>query len=131
MKKLIDLWVNSDWPLTQIVILLVMGAGILIYFDYRASLEVVSTPCSPTGYPGRCYNIPQKMCEIIWSKHEVECTEFAQKLSLSPGRLTGPIVFKCQLVHLDKTFSTSRVSNRECNEMHLDLEAWKRSNDFR
>lgn len=104
--------------------------GMAIYFGYQFTHETTVTPCSPGGYPIRCYQASQKMCDTIWAKAEVACKEFVKKLSLPPGRLTGPIVFRCQSVALDNAFSVSRKSTSECGELFQALDDWKKRNSF-
>jgi len=67
---------------------------------------------------------------MVWSRSENLCKEYVKKLSLPPGRLTGPIVLRCQLVILDNAFAISRASSQECVDLFKDLEDWKRRNDF-
>lgn len=98
---------------------------------YYAMNEVVNTPCSPSQYPGRCYRIPQDVCQSQWDRSVPVCLQQIQKLQLSPTRLIGPIQFKCQLTHLDRLFNTARITSDGCNELHIKLDQWKITNpDF-
>jgi hypothetical protein len=111
------------------VLLLVAILGSFVYYSM---IEVESTPCSPGGFPVRCYHITQDVCEVIWKKSEESCKTTVQGLNLSASRLLGPITFKCQLSSLDKAFSNSRKNNEECTEMKKDLDGWRARNpDFR
>jgi hypothetical protein len=88
-------------------------------------------PCAPDRYPGRCYRVDRKVCESLWDKSNDECKKKIQELNLSTTRLIGPILFKCQVSVLDRLISYTRQNNTDCNQLHRDLESWKRSNpDF-
>ena len=113
------------------LILISLPSLLLIFIGYQAAKEAEPTSCAPTGFPARCYQVPQKICEALWTKSGESCKEFIQKLTLPPGRLIGPIIFKCQLTALDNAFSHSRKATVECKEMVVDLEDWKRRNDFK
>ncbi len=115
----------------QIFLLFFGLVAILAYFGYRMANDVAPTSCSAGEFPIRCYHIRPRMCETIWAKSEVSCKEYVQKLALPPGRLTGPILQKCQLATFDAAFGPSRKSNAECDQMHFDLEEWKRRSDFK
>jgi hypothetical protein len=111
------------------VLLLLMVLG---YFVYHTTTEVETTPCSPQGFPARCYHISQDICEVVWKKAESSCKGIISGLNLPPTRLIGPVMFKCQQVSLDNAFGNSRKSNDECSAMKADLESWKARNpDFR
>ncbi len=103
-------------------------AGIAYYY---AMNEVETSPCSPTQYPGRCYRIPENICQSQWDRSAQICEEQIKNLQLSPTRLIGPIRFKCQVAHLDRMFSSTRTASNGCNELHTKLDQWKITNpDF-
>ena len=110
-----------------IPVILILMVGLIYYM----AKDVEPAPCSAQGYPGRCYHSDESQCEAIWTRAKEPCDEFIQGLTLTPGRLTGQILFKCQLTALDKALKFSRKSNSECDEMSKDLETWKKNNDIK
>jgi hypothetical protein len=137
MKRLINSlyeWVFSDSPLAagiKVLSLVAVLTAFLIYLVARMDENVLSGPCSPpNGNPIRCYHVSQHICEVMWAKTEPECKEFVTSLKLPPGRLVGPIIFRCQVIKLDQAFSASRKSTPECLDMHRELEEWKKRNGF-
>ena len=105
--------------------------AVVIYFAYRFNNETTTTPCSPGGEILSCYSVTPRMCDSTWNRSVDACKEFIQKFSLPPGRLTGPIMEKCQQAIVDNAFSGSRRSTDDCKAMFRDLESWKQRNDFR
>lgn len=105
-----------------------MLAYFLFHFRDRLAGEARVTPCSPAGYPGRCYFVKEKICEIALSEAEASCKEFVLKLNLPPGRLTGPTMTTCQLATFDSAFHHSRRSDVECEAKVKELREWKRAN---
>jgi len=88
-------------------------------------------PCAPKQYPGRCYRVTREICLSTWNKYQDECSQKVSELNLSPSRITGPIVFNCQLAKFDRLFSYLRTTNPDCNEQQEELELWKKTNpDF-
>ncbi len=136
MSKLIEAlenWVSEGLPLKEghkVLIFFIIVSAVLIYFGAKVLNEVKPTACSPEPYPARCYYVNQDACEIIWSKSELTCKEYIQKLPMAPGRLSGPLLFNCQLMNLDNAFASSRKLNPECNKMFSELKDWKRRHDF-
>lgn len=96
---------------------------------YRLADDRNPEPCEPMGYPGRCYEVSQQMCEVAWKRSEEPCMKFISGLKLGT-RLIGPILFKCQLTSLDKVFHFSLKSTDECKTMYNDLKDWQKRNDF-
>jgi len=110
-----------------VAVISAVATGVGLYL----SNDVVSTPCSTDKYPMRCYRVPKDACEIFWAHTESSCKSIISGLKLSPTRLIGPILFRCQVAKFDQNFSYGRISTPECNEMHTDLEGWKMRNpDF-
>lgn len=117
----------GNWKLIPGAVALIL----VIWFGYLLASDVpVITACSPRGFPGKCYRVSTKMCETIWEKAKVQCAADIGKLSLPPGRLAGPIAFRCQSLVLDRTFAHSRRSTLECDSMIYELHDWQRRNDF-
>jgi hypothetical protein len=100
------------------------------YMTYKYMTEVTPTPCTAGQFPISCYNISPKLCEIVWSKTEPTCNDFVKKFNLPPGRLTGPIVFQCQVATLDAALVLKRKGTPECTEKFRDLDGWKQRNGF-
>ena len=99
---------------------------------YRISQEIEPGPCTPGGFPFRCYHIHEKMCDTVWAQAERSCQAKIKGLALPPTRLSGPIQEKCQLAAVDSAFSLQRTTSPECDDLHKDLEAWlQRNPDFR
>jgi hypothetical protein len=115
----------------QVIVFSFVMAAILIYVGYRFGTEEEITPCSPGGFPGSCYAINQKACEMVWESATKICEGFIQKAQLPPGRLTGPIMTKCQSVVLDNTFGGSRKGTPECQNLSEELKEWSARNDFK
>jgi hypothetical protein len=103
----------------------------LVYFVQNYSDEAEPTPCSPGALPSRCYQISKKMCETVWSTTEASCQEYLKKFNLTPGRLVGPIVFRCQWAYLDNAFAGARNPTPECKQLFSELKAWESRNDFK
>ncbi|MGZ6480436.1 MAG: hypothetical protein ACXWQE_14095 [Bdellovibrionales bacterium] len=114
----------------QIVIFFAVLAGAGGYFAYMLMNEGGPNPCSVTGYPGRCYVMNEKACNLVWEKSAATCKEAIQKYNLPPGRLVGPIIQRCQLGKIDEAFGPNRKSTPECEDMHRELEEWKQRNGF-
>lgn len=133
MKNRIDEWIGPGNFWTGLKILLFVAAVgiILVYFAYRMEFDLPAEPCSPAGFPARCYRIKSDACEVIWQKSEGPCRQYVLKLSLPLGRLVGPFIFKCQSAGLDRAFQYSRKSSPECDRLFDELEDWKRTNDIK
>lgn len=101
---------------------------VLAYVGYRLSQEDPTGPCSPSGFPGRCYRITETMCNVVWDKAEGKCKEWVKQFKLPPGRLITPVIRKCQLSDLDSAYKWLRISSPECDQMKVDLDGWRRSN---
>lgn len=115
----------------KIVGIVLAASAILAYLGYIASNDTGGpTPCSTGGWPARCYAIDEDMCSVVWKKGEDFCSEKIKKLSLPPGRLAGPIQFKCQWAILDKAFLYSRASSPECDQEFKELDGWLTRNGF-
>lgn len=109
---------------------LVLILGLILIGEHYGS-DVDDTPCSPGGFPSRCYNISPKMCIAVWSTTDENCKAYIKKFDLPPGRLVGPIVFRCQWAYLDSAFSGARKATPECQEMFTELKDWESRNDFK
>jgi hypothetical protein len=114
----------------KIGILFSIVALFAMAFSYRLINEVKPGPCEPTGFPARCYYIRPKMCDFEWQRSKPPCEDFVKKQNLPPGRLLGPIIFYCQLAHLDEAFGNRRKSNPECDEMYSKLKSWRQRNGY-
>jgi hypothetical protein len=126
-------WWNSDTNLARglkVLLFFAVFAGLLTYFGYQIMNEATPKPCSPAGFPGRCYHVNDHICDITWRSSEAACKDVVKKLNLPPGRLIEPIITRCQLVKLDEAFSVSRKSTPECDDMHRELDEWKKRNGF-
>lgn len=123
-------WASALSTSQKVGILFSVFALFALSFSYRLVNEITPGPCSPGGYPARCYYITEKLCNYEWTRAKAKCEDFVHKQSLRPGRLLGPIVFYCQLSSLDSAFPYSRKSGEECDQKHADLMAWKRRNGF-
>jgi hypothetical protein len=100
-------------------------------FFYLINTEKPITPCMPEGNPGRCYYVTEDMCDVVWDNATTACEAYIKSLSLAPGRLTGPIEFKCKLAHFDRAFRMNRKTGEAlCDQQHLDLQDWVKRNDF-
>ncbi|MEK6555072.1 MAG: hypothetical protein AABZ31_07530 [Bdellovibrionota bacterium] len=119
-------------PPVKLALLVLLISTVMVFYCSRMTTTPsdVVTPCSKSGFPGRCYKVPEGMCNIVWDRTEETCNEFIKTLNLPPGRLMGPIVTKCRLMHYDKPFVYGRESNAECDQIFQDLELWKRRNNF-
>jgi hypothetical protein len=135
MNKIIEAierWIESaDLSLS----LRVMGGvviliAVLIYLGFHTPESDEPSPCSPKGFPGRCYALDPDVCEVMWKKSEKTCTALVNSLSLPPGRLANPIVVKCQVAGIDKVFRYNRRDSAECVKMFSDLEDWAKRNDI-
>jgi hypothetical protein len=105
----------------------VIVGGLAYYMSQQEEL----TPCSPSKYPARCYHVQENACDIFWKHSEASCQAIIKSLKLSPTRLIGPILFRCQELKFDMNFAYTRISNADCDERHAELEAWKMRNpDF-
>jgi hypothetical protein len=113
----------------KIFTLFAVVSAFLAFLGYRMMTETQPTPCSPDGSVARCYNISEHLCTLIWEKSEAACKAYVDKQKFPPGRLVGPIMLRCQALKVDEAFSASRKSNPECEQMHRDLEDWKKRND--
>ncbi|MBX3020269.1 MAG: hypothetical protein KF799_01225 [Bdellovibrionales bacterium] len=134
MKRLIE-WIDRQLGLggNLPAILKIVGffAAIvlfLIYFREQASLNVEITPCSSKGYPGRCYYVTEKLCNMVWENSASTCQDVLKKMNLPPGRLTGPTVSQCRWATFDAAFRNSRKAEPECEARHRDLEEWRKLN---
>lgn len=106
-------------------------AALLVYLGYFATTQEEVTPCSPQGYPGRCYEVKENTCKLVWDSTEVTCRERIRELALPPGRLEGPILNKCRQVYFDKTFSENRKSDFDCELIFREFESWSKRNSFK
>lgn len=120
-----------DRPVFKLIFFFSILVAIVIFLAYQFQSEKETTPCSPGGYPARCYQISEKMCDIVWQKSVETCKAYLQKFALPPGRLTGPITFQCQAASLDNAFAGARKSTPECERMFEDLKSWELRNDFK
>jgi hypothetical protein len=131
MRKLFASW-QEYWrsltPGLKLLVLFVLSSAVLIYLGFQIKSDVQLGPCSPGGYPARCYRITENMCDVIWTKADPTCKEIIRKLALPPGRLVGPFIAKCQTALLDKAFLYSRKSSSECDALFSDIEDWRRRN---
>lgn len=114
----------------KLVIASVAVVGLLFLAAQLIPDDVQPGPCSQAGHPGRCYHFEEAVCEVVWKKASDECDEAIKKMALPPGRLIGPVMAKCQLIHLDQAFAYSRKEIPECRETFQKLENWKRQGDF-
>lgn len=105
----------------------VLCAGVVVFAWYYFK-EIEVTPCSPSGAVIRCYTVNPKVCKFTWALSEKTCKEWLKKFDVAPGRLTGPIIAKCQMSVVDSAFAVSRKSTPECQEGFRELEDWKRRN---
>ena len=104
--------------------------GLVGYMTYKYMTEVTPTPCTPGQFPISCYYVSPKLCDIVWSKTEDKCNDFVKKFNLPPGRLTGPIVFQCQVATMDAALSSKRKGTPECQDKFNELDSWKQRNGF-
>lgn len=100
----------------------------LIYLAIFLVGDQVRSPCSPSGFPGRCYHTTQPICEDIWSNAEKVCREWIKQFTFPPGRLTSPIIEKCRQAELDKVLRNSLKSTPECQDYRSELDVWKQQN---
>ncbi len=108
-----------------------VASAILIFFGLQLTEgQFDSGPCTPNGFPGRCYRIRPEMCETVWTQSKSSCMAIIAGITLPPGRLVGPALRKCQMVKLDRSFSYNRISTAECDELHRDLETWLQGNSY-
>lgn len=112
----------------KILAVVALVAFLAFYFRDRLVIEAQVTPCSPSGYPGRCYFVKEKVCEMALRQAEESCKEFVLKQNLPPGRLTGPTIMACQMVTYDNAFHLSRKQEAECDQKVKELQDWKRMN---
>lgn len=107
----------------------VVTVTVLIVAGYFiARNEFAAAPCSPEGFPGRCYHVPQSVCEIAWNNAEASCKDYVKGFNFGPGRLIGPMVSRCQHATFDKAFPYSRRSNEDCDSLHYEMEEWRKRN---
>ncbi len=116
------------WNGLKFGLFLVVLAGLIIYGYQVAQEQLEPPPCSIEGFPGRCYHVQPGVCESVWSKARIECEAFVKKFSFAPGRLVGPAIVKCQHARFAEAFPYSRRSNPECDELHIEMEGWRRRN---
>lgn len=113
--------------LNGLLVVAVLAAAAFVL--QKVSVQVQPGPCEPGGFPGRCYSVPQKSCELHWERAEAECKIKVQKLALPPTRLASPIIQKCQFATVDDELSYNLVkSDEQCVRNHEDLQAWRMRN---
>ncbi|MGE3680371.1 MAG: hypothetical protein AB7G93_01510 [Bdellovibrionales bacterium] len=135
MKSLfaaLERWISSDSPVAggAKIALFIVSLALLAYVGKQLANVNSAGPCSPNGFPGRCYHVSEKLCAIVWTKAEATCKQTVARLALSPGRLTGPIIARCQMLQIDQAFDGVRKGDTECEVHHRDLIDWQKRNGF-
>ena len=88
-------------------------------------------PCSPTHFPGSCYQTEREVCQQQWDSSQNDCHKQIEALNFPPARLTGPIMDKCQQSKFDRVFRYMRKDSADCRAVIDELETWRKSNpDF-
>src|SRR4051812_36614505 len=81
--------------------------GAVVFAAYLLLSDPERGPCTPEGYPGRCYFVSEHLCKVTWDKFGATCKDMIAKLNLPSGRLTGPIMFNCQAMNFDGVLTAS------------------------
>lgn len=106
----------------------ILTASALYFLLYELTAVKIKTPCTPNVYPANCYHVNADLCESLWQKSDITCREEIRKLSLPPGKMISPILFKCQVASLDRLIASTRISNPGCDRLFQELEMWKKTN---